>query len=112
MAHACCCSPQEPFLRKLLEVHGFAYEMNRKDFLALNWAPFLEKAATVKPQYRWLQSVPEPCMFLMPRAAEGDQTLRFLMPTAAEGDKTLRVLDAQSSRLPQSRAYLVGKAVV
>ena len=36
------------------------------DFLALNWAPFLEKAATMKPHYRWLHSVHEPCL---PKAA-------------------------------------------
>ena len=58
-------SLQEPFLRKLLELHGFALEMNRKDFLALNWAPFLERAATMTPQYRWLQSMHEPCSLLL-----------------------------------------------
>ena len=57
--------------------------MNRKDFLALNWAPFLEKAATMKPHYRWLQSVHEPCIFLMHKAAD----------------------------CPTSRAYLVSKTV-
>ena len=55
-------SLQEPFLRKLLELHGFALEMNRKDFLALNWAPFLEKAATMTPQYRFVGSIHESCV--------------------------------------------------
>ena len=52
-------SLQEPFLRKLLELHGFALEMNRKDFLALNWAPFLDQAATMAPQYRCVGSMHE-----------------------------------------------------
>ena len=71
-------SLQEPFLRKLLELHGFALEMNRKDFLALNWAPFLEKAATMKPQYRWWQSVHEPCVVLRPKQQAAPQAGPFL----------------------------------
>ena len=42
---------EEPFLRKLLELHGAAVEMKRRDFLAGNWAPYLEAAAALTPTY-------------------------------------------------------------
>lgn len=40
---------EEPFLRKLLEVHGAAVEIRRRDFLAGNWAPYLERALSLCP---------------------------------------------------------------
>jgi galactokinase len=40
---------EEPFLRKLLEVHGAAVEIRRRDFLAGNWAPYLERALSLGP---------------------------------------------------------------
>ncbi len=42
---------EEPFLRKLLELHESAVEMKRRDFLAGNWAPYLEAAVALKPNY-------------------------------------------------------------
>jgi L-arabinokinase len=44
---------EEPFLRKLLEVHESAVEMKRRDFLAGNWAPYLQAAVTLKPNYNY-----------------------------------------------------------
>lgn len=43
---------EEPFLRRLLEAHECAVEMKRRDFLAGNWAPYLEAAARLRPHYR------------------------------------------------------------
>ena len=40
---------EEPFLRKLLEVHCAAVEIRRRDFLAGNWAPYLERALSLGP---------------------------------------------------------------
>ncbi|KAL3147999.1 hypothetical protein ABBQ38_014294 [Trebouxia sp. C0009 RCD-2024] len=42
---------EEPFLRKQLEVHGLGVEMNRRDFLAGNWAPFLLKTLTMESHF-------------------------------------------------------------
>ena len=42
---------EEPFLRKLLEVSGAAVEMKRRDFLAGNWGPYLERAQALRPSY-------------------------------------------------------------
>ncbi len=44
---------EEPFLRKLLELHDSAVEMKRRDFLAGNWAPYLEAAVALKPNYSY-----------------------------------------------------------
>jgi galactokinase len=44
---------EEPFLRKLLELHDSAVEMKRRDFLAGNWAPYLEAAVALKPSYNY-----------------------------------------------------------
>jgi len=44
---------EEPFLRKLLEVHDSAVEMKRRDFLAGNWAPYLEAALALRPNYSY-----------------------------------------------------------
>lgn len=42
---------EEPFLRKLLEVHDAAVEMKRRDFLSGNWAPYLQRALRLRPKY-------------------------------------------------------------
>lgn len=42
---------EEPFLRKLLEIHDSAVEMKRRDFLSGNWAPYLERAVALHPCY-------------------------------------------------------------
>jgi L-arabinokinase len=38
---------EEPFLRKLLEVHGFAVEITRADFFAGHWGAYLHRALEV-----------------------------------------------------------------
>ena len=43
---------EEPFLRKQLEMHGLGVEMNRRDFLAGNWAPFLLKTLTMESHFK------------------------------------------------------------
>lgn len=43
---------EEPFLRKMLEIHGAAVEIKRRDFLAGHWAPYLQRATTLRPHYR------------------------------------------------------------
>lgn len=42
---------EEPFLRKLLEVHDAAVEMKRRDFVSGNWAPYLRRALELRPKY-------------------------------------------------------------
>jgi len=43
---------EEPFLRKLLEVHGAAVEMKRAAFLEGHWSAYLLHALTLRPSYR------------------------------------------------------------
>lgn len=45
---------EEPFLRKMLEVHGAAVEMKRRDFLEGHWGPYLQRACRLTVRYRWL----------------------------------------------------------
>jgi len=42
---------EEPFLRKLLEIHGAAVEMNRRTFLAGHWGAYLDRALALEPRY-------------------------------------------------------------
>ncbi|KAL1205524.1 L-arabinokinase [Cardamine amara subsp. amara] len=42
---------EEPFLRKMLEYYQGGVEMIRRDLLAGCWAPYLERAVTLKPCY-------------------------------------------------------------
>ena len=42
---------EEPFLRRLLEVHDAALEMSRHDFLTGNWGSHLEAALDCRPCY-------------------------------------------------------------
>ncbi|KAK9833328.1 hypothetical protein WJX81_006760, partial [Elliptochloris bilobata] len=39
---------EEPFLRRLLQLHGRGVEIRRRDFLEGTWAPFLLQAATLR----------------------------------------------------------------
>jgi L-arabinokinase len=39
---------EEPFLRKLLEVHGFAVEITRADFFSGHWGAYLDRALEVR----------------------------------------------------------------
>lgn len=43
---------EEPFLRALLQLHGAAVEMRRRDFLAGNWAAHILQASQLRPAYR------------------------------------------------------------
>ena len=43
---------EEPFLRRLLQMHGAAVEIRRRDFLEGNWTPFLAAAAELTVTYR------------------------------------------------------------
>ena len=43
---------EEPFLRRLLQMHGAAVEIRRRDFLEGNWTPFLAAAAELTVSYR------------------------------------------------------------
>jgi hypothetical protein len=43
---------EEPFLRALLQLHGAALEMRRRDFLSGNWAAHILRAAQLRPGYR------------------------------------------------------------
>lgn len=56
---AWCCSGrshfnEEPFLRGLLQLHGAAVEMRRRDFLSGTWANQILQAAQLRPTYRHL----------------------------------------------------------
>mmetsp|Transcript_46408 Transcript_46408/g.148788 ORF Transcript_46408/g.148788 Transcript_46408/m.148788 type:complete len:787 (-) Transcript_46408:1987-4347(-) len=42
---------EEPFLRKLLELHSCQVEMSRRDFFEGNWGPYLERALELAPSY-------------------------------------------------------------
>ncbi|KAK9803166.1 hypothetical protein WJX72_006956 [[Myrmecia] bisecta] len=42
---------EEPFLRKMLEMHGLGIEMKPRDFLEGNWGPFLEAALAARSAY-------------------------------------------------------------
>ena len=42
---------EEPFLRRLLQLHGAAVEIRRRDFLEGTWAPFLLHAAELTFTY-------------------------------------------------------------
>lgn len=42
---------EEPFLRKLLELHHACVEMKRKDFFEGRWGPYLQRAAQLKCSY-------------------------------------------------------------
>lgn len=42
---------EEPFLRRLLQLHGAAVEIRRRDFLEGTWAPFLLRAAELNFSY-------------------------------------------------------------
>ncbi|GBF96474.1 arabinose kinase [Raphidocelis subcapitata] len=42
---------EEPFLRKMLELHSAAVEMRRRDFFEGHWGPYLLRAAALEPQY-------------------------------------------------------------
>ena len=44
---------EEPFLRKQLEVHGMAVEINRRDFLHGNWTPFLLHTLALRPNFKY-----------------------------------------------------------
>ena len=43
---------EEPFLRRLLQIHQAAVEIRRRDFLDGNWAPFLIAASELKVTFR------------------------------------------------------------
>ena len=43
---------EEPFLRRLLQMHGAAVEIRRRDFLDGNWMPFLAAATELTVTYR------------------------------------------------------------
>ena len=43
---------EEPFLRRLLQLHGAAVEIKRRDFLEGTWAPFLLHAAELNFAYK------------------------------------------------------------
>lgn len=43
---------EEPFLRKMLEVHGAAVEMKRRDFLEGHWGPYLKRACSLSVKYK------------------------------------------------------------
>jgi hypothetical protein len=45
---------EEPFLRRLLQMHGAAVEIKRRDFLEGTWAPFLLRAAELDFAYEWV----------------------------------------------------------
>ncbi|KAK3244889.1 hypothetical protein CYMTET_45520, partial [Cymbomonas tetramitiformis] len=42
---------EEPFLRKLLELHGCMVEMTRRDFFNGHWRPYLERALSLEPSF-------------------------------------------------------------
>nr|GMC61302.1 L-arabinokinase-like [Ipomoea batatas]GMC65016.1 L-arabinokinase-like [Ipomoea batatas] len=42
---------EEPFLRNLVEHYQGGVEMIRRDLLTGNWAPYLQRAITLKPCY-------------------------------------------------------------
>lgn len=46
---------EEPFLRRLLQLHGAAVEIRRRDFLDGTWAPFLLHAAELRFSYKCVQ---------------------------------------------------------
>ena len=48
---------EEPFLRRLLQMHGAAVEIRRRDFLEGNWTPFLAAAAELTVTYRSVRRV-------------------------------------------------------
>lgn len=70
---------EEPFLRKLLELSDAAVEMKRRDFLAGNWAPYLERAVALNPIY------PEPTNGAEVVATELIQTAREFRQLSAQG---------------------------
>lgn len=43
---------EEPFLRRLLQIHNAAVEIRRRDFMEGNWAPFLTAAAELTVTFR------------------------------------------------------------
>ena len=43
---------EEPFLRRLLQIHHAAVEIRRRDFLDGNWAPFLVAASGLEVTFR------------------------------------------------------------
>jgi L-arabinokinase len=43
---------EEPFLRKMLELHSAAVEMKRRDFLEGHWGPYLERACSLNVRYK------------------------------------------------------------
>ncbi len=43
---------EEPFLRRLLQIHNAAVEIRRRDFMDGNWAPFLTAAAELTITFR------------------------------------------------------------
>jgi hypothetical protein len=49
---------EEPFLRKMLEVHGAAVEMKRRDFLEGHWGPYLLRACSLKVNYKYVLRIP------------------------------------------------------
>lgn len=51
---------EEPFLRRLLQLHGGAVEIKRRDFLEGNWAPFLLHATELNFTYE-LACLSEEC---------------------------------------------------
>ena len=53
---------QEPFLRRLLQLHGAAVEIRRRDFLEGTWAPFLVHAASLDVAYECAASLSRLCM--------------------------------------------------
>ncbi|GAQ77636.1 galactokinase [Klebsormidium nitens] len=42
---------EEPFLRKMLEIHRCAVEMKRQDFFEGRWQSYLDRAAVIHPNY-------------------------------------------------------------
>jgi len=55
---------EEPFLRRLLQIHNAAVEIRRRDFLEGNWAPFLMSASELKVTFRLGPSLNGSCNIL------------------------------------------------
>ncbi|WIA12875.1 hypothetical protein OEZ85_006496 [Tetradesmus obliquus] len=63
---------EEPFLRKMLELHGAAVEMKRRDFLEGHWGPYLQRACSLNVRYNEPTNGAEVVAARLEQVARGD----------------------------------------
>ena len=98
---------EEPFLRRLLQIHHAAVEIRRRDFLEGNWAPFLMAASELKVTFRLSSSQSSLVMNPVRRASQCSTSTSAYSQACLQQQEDMRI-----SLRHLSHALMLSKALL